>query len=182
MYQCNVRSGASPLGSQRDRIPQRSTHLINYFPSYSSVIYWILLQAVDVANSIPFVFQTLAVLAAVTEVIKSQGGSENETTYFAALVIKFIWFMVSNSILCVLLHHRKFSAINILSLAVGWLWALLACVLLKVYTCNMIATDDSHRDNWKWADTICNRLSHFFSYQKVLLKVVVVIIFCAVVP
>ena len=33
-----------------------------------------------------FVLQTLAVLAAVTEVIKSQGGTDNKTTYFAALV------------------------------------------------------------------------------------------------
>lgn len=33
-----------------------------------------------------FVIQICAVLAAVTEVIRSQGGKETETEYFAALV------------------------------------------------------------------------------------------------
>ena len=40
-------------------------------------------------------FQILAILAAVTEVIKTEGGTETETEYFAALVGFFTHFKFS---------------------------------------------------------------------------------------
>ena len=47
---------------------------------------WSETQIVGVLTHRLYYFQILAVLAAITEVIKTEGGTETETEYFAALV------------------------------------------------------------------------------------------------